>query len=230
AILLGFGIRHFYALVSLTLSIFVTATIVSEFHRGARARMRTNNEGYGMAIIRLLQRNKRRYGGYIVHFGIVVLFVGLTGKAFDAEKEGHLKPGESMNIRSYTLTYKGYKTLEDPNKVVWQAEMDVFKGGQKVKTIYPNKHYYPVQEQPTTEVVLRSTLQEDLYVVLAQPNDDQSAVFKVYINPLVNLVWLSGLIVTLGTFIILLPDGTDRTKRMPVRRVSAEKVANSEVT
>ncbi len=221
-VMLAFGIRHFYALVSLTLSVFVTATIVAEFHRGARARMRTHDEGYLKAIGRLLARNKRRYGGYIVHFGIVVMFIGFTGKAFDAEKEAHLKIGESMEIRDYKLTYVDTKTLSDPNKVVWQATMHVYKDGRRVKTIYPNKHFYIVQEQPTTEVVLRSTLLEDLYVVLAQPNEDKSAVFKVYINPLVNLVWLSGLIVTLGTFIILLPDAREKHKtRKRERRPAA---------
>ncbi|MFQ5772033.1 MAG: heme lyase CcmF/NrfE family subunit, partial [bacterium] len=211
--LLVFGVRHFYALVSLTLAIFVTATIVAEYHRGARARMRTNRENYALALWRLLQKNKRRYGGYIVHFGMVVMFVGFTGKAFDAEKESHLKVGESMQIRGYTLEYLDFKTLEDANKVVWQAKMDVYKNGKQVKTIYPNKHYYKVQDQPTTEVVLRSTLLEDLYVVLAQPNEDKSAIFKVYINPLINFVWIAGLIVTLGTFVILLPDRKDRGKR-----------------
>ena len=212
-IMLILGIRHFYALVSLTLAIFVTATIVAEYHRGARARMRTNSENYGLALFRLLQRNKRRYGGYIVHFGIVVLFVGFTGNAFDTEKESKLEIGESMEIRNYKLTYLDSKVQEDPNKIVWQAKMDVFKNGKMVNTIYPNKHFYKVQEQPTTEVVLHSTLLEDLYVVLAQPNEDKSAIFKVYVNPLVNFVWIAGFIVTLGTFIILLPDRRERSKR-----------------
>ncbi len=218
-VFLALGVRHFYALVSLTLAIFVVATIVAEFHRGARARMRTNGESYPTALLRLLQKNKRRYGGYIVHFGIVVLFVGFTGKAFDTEKEAHLRIGESMQVRDYELKYTDFKELQDPNKVVWQAQMEVYKNGKKVKTIYPNKHYYLVQEQPTTEVVLRSTLKEDLYVVLAQPNEDNSAVFKVYINPLVNLVWLGGFIVTLGTFVILLPDN----KRTSASRQSRRK-------
>ncbi len=214
-VLLVAGVRHFYALVSLTLAAFVTATIAAEFHKGARARMRGNGEGYFLALYRLLQRNKRRYGGYVVHFGMVVMMVGFTGKAFDTEKEGHLQIGESMQIRSYRLEYVDFKTLEDENKVVWQAEMNVYKNGDLVKTMYPNKHFYKVQEQPTTEVVLRSTLLEDLYVVLAQPNEDRSVVFKVYINPLVNLVWLSGLIITLGTFIILLPDATSGQRKTP---------------
>ncbi len=210
-VMLLFGIRHFYALVCFTLAIFVTATIVAEFHRGARARMRTNAEGYLGALYGLLQKNKRRYGGYIVHFGMVVLFVGFAGKAFDTEKESHLQIGESMQIRGYRLEYLDFEVIEDANKIVWQAKMDVYKDGDKVKTIYPNRHYYRVQEQPTTEVVLRSTLLEDLYVVLAQPNEDRSAVFKVYINPLVNLVWIAGLIVTLGTFVTLLPDSRERS-------------------
>ncbi len=213
------GIRHVYALISLTMSIFVVATIVIEFHRGARARMRNGAEGYFQAIIRLFLRNKRRYGGYVVHFGMVVMFVGFTGKAFDIEKESHLKIGETMQIRGYELKYIDANTTEDANKIIWQTEMDVYKNGEKVKTIYPNKHFYKVQEQPTTEVVLRSTLLEDLYVVLAQPNEDRSAVFKVYINPLVNLVWLSGLIVTLGTFVILLPAQTEkRAARVQVKK------------
>jgi len=213
AILLAFGLRHFYALISFTLSIFVTATIVDEFHRGARARMRGGEEGYLEAIKNLLMRNKRRYGGYIVHFGMVVMFVGFTGKAFTVEKESLLKPGESMTIRGYELKFFETVTEEDANKVVWKSTMDVYKNGEMVKRIYPNRHYYKVQEQPTTEVVLRSTLQEDLYVVLAQPNDDGSAIFKVYINPLVNLVWLSGLLVAIGTFITLLPDEQLRNRK-----------------
>lgn len=248
--MLVFGIRHFYALVSFTLSIFVTATIVAEFHRGARARMRTNQEGYVTALIRLLQKNKRRYGGYIVHFGIVVMFVGFTGKAFDAQKEAHLNIGDKMQIRGYTLKHTSAKTHIDPgdhvwdgfefpnldsdefrtaNRVVWQATMEVYKNDHKVATIYPNRHYYIVQEQPTTEVVLRSTLKEDLYVVLAQPNENDSAVFKVYINPLVNLVWLSGLIVTLGTFIILLPDRKVKSRKLGIGKAQHDTVAQQEI-
>ena len=115
------------------------------------------------------------------------------------------------------------QTIEDANKIVWQAKMDVYVDGEKVKTIYPNKHFYKVQEQPTTEVVLRSTLKEDLYVVLAQPNEDQSAIFKIYINPLVNLVWGAGLIVTLGTIIILLPDHKEKVKRAQGKPARAKK-------
>ncbi|MFQ6113946.1 MAG: heme lyase CcmF/NrfE family subunit, partial [bacterium] len=229
-LMITFGIRHFYALVSFTLSIFVVATIVAEYHRGARARMRKNSENYGQALIRLLQKNKRRYGGYIVHFGIVVLFVGFTGKAFDTEKESRLNIGESMDIRNYKLTYLDIGAQEDPNKIVWQAKMDVYKNGKKVKTIYPNKHYYKVQEQPTTEVVLRSTLLEDLYVVLAQPNEDKSAIFKVYINPLINLVWIAGFIVTLGTFVILLPDRRPRYAEKPRYVARKKKVRDKKPT
>ncbi|MFQ5824913.1 MAG: heme lyase CcmF/NrfE family subunit [bacterium] len=221
-LMIVFGIRHFYALISLTLAIFVTATILAEYHRGARARMHKNDENYGEALFNLLQKNKRRYGGYIIHFGIVVLFMGFTGKAFDTDKESKLNIGESMEIRNYKLAYLDIEVQEDPNKIVWQAKMDVFKNGKKVKTIYPNKHFYRVQEQPTTEVVLRSTLLEDLYVVLAQPNEDRSAIFKVYINPLVNLVWIAGLIVTLGTFVVLLPDKRHRDRGKP-RHVTKKK-------
>ena len=111
--------------------------------------MRTNEEGYFSALYNLLLKNKRRYGGYIVHFGIVLLFVGFTGKAFDAEKEAHLQIGESTELRGYRLEYLDFNVSEDDNKIVWQATMDVFKNGEKVKTIYPNRHYYKISEQPT---------------------------------------------------------------------------------
>ncbi|RMD95026.1 MAG: heme lyase CcmF/NrfE family subunit, partial [Calditrichaeota bacterium] len=225
-IMLIAGMRHFYALVSFTLAIFVTATIVDEFHRGARARMKTNQESYPVALWHLLLKNKRRYGGYIVHFGIVVLFIGFTGQAFGTDSEAKLKFGESMNIRNYTLTYRDLRQLEDPNKIVWKAKMDVYKNGKKIDTIYPNKHFYKVQQQPTTEVVLHSTLLEDLYVVLVQPNEDNSALFKVYLNPLVNWVWIAGLIVTLGTFIILLPEEKGKA---PSRKQIAKKRKVSKV-
>jgi cytochrome c-type biogenesis protein CcmF len=204
------GMRDFYALVSFTLSIFVIGTIVAEFHRGARARRRTNSESYPVALWRLLLRNKRRYGGYIVHVGIVVIFVGFTGSAFNQETEGTLKIGESMSLKDYRVEYADFSAEEDANKIAWKAKLDVYKQDKFLGTIFPQRHFYKVQEQPTTEVALYSTLREDLYVILAQPNEDRSAIFKMYVNPLVQWVWIGGLVVVLGTFIILLPDSRDR--------------------
>lgn len=221
AVLLAAGMRDFYALVSFTLAIFVTGTIVAEFHRGARARGRTKGEPYAIALWHLLLRNKRRYGGYVVHLGIVVLFVGFTGSAFNQQTDGTLKIGDSLKINDYRLKYVDFTGVEDANKEIWKARLEVFKGPKLLGTIEPARFFYKVQQQPTTEVALYSTLREDLYVVLAQANPDRSAIFKAYVNPLVQFVWLGGLVVVLGTFIILLPDSEDRTARrvaQPKRR------------
>lgn len=206
-IFIALGMRHVYALISFTLSVFVTATIVLEFHRGAVARGSTNGEIYPVALWHLLLKNRRRYGGYIVHFGMVLLFVGVTGAAFTQEIEGQVKPGESLKLRDYELVYQNTKQLEDPNKVVVQATMLVKRDGEVLETIYPQKHFYIVQEQPTTEVALFSNLREDLYVVLgAHQPETNAATFHVYLNPLVNWVWIGGMVLTLGTLITLLPE------------------------
>jgi cytochrome c-type biogenesis protein CcmF len=201
------GVRHFYALLSFTLCVFVTATIVVEFHRGAVARGHTNNESYPVALWRLLMKNRRRYGGYIVHFGMVLLFFGVTGKAFTTEVERQLQPNESLSLRNYELEYKGTRQFQDSNKMVIESTMIVKRDGKVLETIYPQKHFYIVQQQPTTEVALFSNLREDLYVVLGEHQaDTNAATFHVYLNPLVSWVWIGGMVLTIGTLITLLPD------------------------
>lgn len=201
------GIEHFYALLSFGLSIFVTATIVAEFHRGARARMHSNSEGYGIALMRLLQRNKRRYGGYVVHFAIVLFFIGTTGAAFDREEEVTLKENESFQIGGYELIYHGFHSSQNEHRQVFKTHVDVHRDGRKLATLHPERHFYFAQEQPTTEVDVYSTMMEDVYVVFAGwDQETKAASFHVYIKPLVIWVWISGMVLSLGTLIILLPD------------------------
>jgi cytochrome c-type biogenesis protein CcmF len=226
AIFLGFGMRHLYALISFSLGVFVTLTIVSEFHRGAIARMHAHSEAYPLAWWRLLLKNKRRYGGYIVHFGMVMIFMGITGSAFNKEADGRLKKGESFKLRNYEMIYEGFRHLEDDHKQVEEATMVVKHDGKVLETIYPQKHFYKVQQQPTTEVALFSNWREDLYVVLGEVNQTTGeAVFKAYLNPLIQWIWIGGLILTLGTWITLLPDPREpnRADRKPRTAVLHEK-------
>ncbi|MDZ7343697.1 MAG: heme lyase CcmF/NrfE family subunit [candidate division KSB1 bacterium] len=210
-VFLLFGVRHFYALLSFSLCVFVTATIIVEFHRGAVARGHTNNEPYLVAWWRLLMKNRRRYGGYIVHFGMVLIFFGVTGKAFTTEVERQLQPDESLTLRNYELEYKGTRRFQDPNKMVIESTMIVKRDGKVLETIYPQKHFYIVQQQPTTEVALFSNLREDLYVVLGEHQaDTNAATFHVYLNPLVSWVWIGGMVLTIGTLITLWPDRRER--------------------
>jgi cytochrome c-type biogenesis protein CcmF len=227
-ILLAVGMRHFYALMSFSLCVFVTITIVTEFHRGAVARGHTNGESYAVALWHLLMKNKRRYGGYVVHFGMVLIFVGVTGAAFTEETEKQLMPGEALKLRNYELVYQDTKQFQDPNKAVIESSMIVKRDGKVLDTIYPQKHFYIVQQQPTTEVALFSNLREDLYVVLGehQPQTN-AATFHVYLNPLVNWVWIGGMVLTIGTLITLLPDARERRSgktTTPVVKTARQRV------
>lgn len=210
-IFLAFGMRHLYALISFSLGVFVTLTIVSEFHRGAVARRHAHGEVYPQALWQLLLRNKQRYGGYIVHFGMVMIFMGITGSAFNKEAEGRLQKGESFALRNYEMVYQDFRHMRDANKTVDETTMIVKRDGQILDTIYPQKHFYLVQQQPTTEVALFTNWREDLYVVLGEMNESTGeAVFKAYLNPLIQWIWIGGLVLTLGTWITLLPEPSER--------------------
>lgn len=207
-ILFALGMRHVYALLSFALSVFVTHTIVAEFHRGAKARGHSSHENYFTALWNLLMKNRQRYGGYVVHFGMVLIFIGVTGQAFTKEAEAQLKPGEAIKLRNYELVYQTTREYSDANKSVVESKMIVKRDGQELETIYPQKHLYRIQNQPTTEVALFSNLREDLYVVLGEYKPEtNAATFHAYLNPLVTWVWLGGMVLTIGTLITLLPEG-----------------------
>jgi len=198
------------------LCVFVTATIIAEFHRGARARMKNNDENYLQGLIELFKKNKRRYGGYVVHFAIVLIFIGVTGAAFDQEVEASLKKGESVRVGKFEVVYDGFDMRKDAHKEVFEAQLTLKQDGQYVNTIFPQRHFYLAQEQPTTEVALHSTFMEDFYVVLAGWEESAAKVsFHFYLKPLVNWVWIGGMILALGTVIILLPGRRETRKAVP---------------
>src|SRR5881397_2076069 len=217
-ILLVAGIRDFYALMAIALGAFVTGTVVQEFARGARARHRQYGEGYALALGRLIARNRRRYGGYIVHTGIVILFVAFAGMAFKTETEASLRPGESASIRSpygwtYRLTHLGISQYDALNRQVTAATLEVSRDGKRLGVLTTEKRQHVdalgrPTFQPSTEVGIRSDLREDLYVVLGGVvNGTEQAVFRFTINPLVWWVWYGGMIVALGGLIVMWPGG-----------------------
>ena len=200
-----------YALISFSLALFVTATILSEFNRGVRARRHATGENVIQALYKLTLRNKRRYGGYIVHMAIVLLFVGFTGSAFNKKAEGTFRPGESLHVGKYRLEYvKSYRSRDD-NKLSAAVRLDVYQEEKAMGRLVPQRYFYWKQEQSTTEVALRSTLKEDLYVVLASLKEDDEATLQAYINPLVSFIWIGGVVKILGTLIAIAP--TRRLKR-----------------
>ena len=223
-ILLVAGMRDLYALIAIALGGFVTGTVVQEFARGARARHRQYGEGYALALGRLLARNRRRYGGYIVHMGMVMLFVAFAGMAFKTETEASLRPGESASIRSpygwtYRLTHLGISQYDALNRQVTAATLEVSRDGKRLGVLTTEKRQHVdalgrPTFQPSTEVGIRSDLREDLYIVLGGVvNGTEQAVFRFTINPLVWWVWYGGMIIALGGLIVMWPGGSPAAKR-----------------
>jgi cytochrome c-type biogenesis protein CcmF len=217
-LLLAAGMRDFYAVVALALAGFVAGTIGQEFYRGIRARRRMHGESAVLAFARLIGRNRRRYGGYIVHTGILIYFVAFAGMAFRRQQEATLKPGESVEMRSpfghtYRFTHLGISQYEALNRVVSAATVEVTRDGRRAGLMTSEKRQHvdsfkrPTFE-PSTEVAIRSNLQEDVYMVFAGAvNGTEEAVYRFNLNPLVWWVWFGGLVLVLGGLITMWPGG-----------------------
>ncbi|MCS6858261.1 MAG: cytochrome c biogenesis protein CcsA, partial [Sandaracinaceae bacterium] len=190
-----------------SLAAFTFAAIIQEFWRGTRARMRNGGEGFFVALFRLIARARRRYGGYIVHLGILSMYVGFLGAAYDMEREGKLEPGESLQIGPFELRYEGFRTEADFNREMLFADLSVFERGQPRGRVSPAKFLYRTHpDMPTTEVAIRSGPFADLYVILASVDPQKgSATIRVLKRPLVFWIWCGGLLVLLGTFIAAFP-------------------------
>ena len=205
--LIAGGMRHFYAIVCLTLSCFVLVTIIEEFLKGSLIRVRSKGENFLAAVVNLTRKNKRRYGGYIVHFSIVLMFIGFAGNAFNRETTRRLEKGQEFGIGDYSLKMTGYQEGQTPNYEYGKVVLDVFKNGREVRTMKPEMRVFKTgSRQTTTTVALYSTPKEDLYVVYAgMSNDGSTFEIKAYVNPLVFWIWVGAAIMILGTVITLLP-------------------------
>ncbi len=216
--LLALGIRDLYAIMALALAGFVAGTIMQEFYRGVRARRRMHGESTPVALVHLIGRNRRRYGGYIVHAGILIYFVAFAGMAFKREREATLKPGQSVELSSpfghtYRFTHVGISQYEALNRIVSAATVEVAKNGRRAGLMSSEKRQHvdsfkrPTFE-PSTEVAIRSNLQEDVYIVFAGAvNGTEEAVYRFNVNPLVWWVWFGGLVLALGGLITMWPGG-----------------------
>ena len=211
-LIFALGMRSFYPLAFLALCIFVTATIVEEYWRGIRVRMR-RGESPPRAVLELLRRNQRRYGGYVVHLSVVLIFVGFAGAAFYLEETRLLRPGETWQLNGYSITYRQAQPVSHPHYAGAIARVAVHHKGKPLGILTPEKRMYFQQEQPATLPAISSSLREDLYMILAGLEPDQSIALKVYINPLVNWIWIGGLIFIVGNTLILWPIPERRTDR-----------------
>jgi cytochrome c-type biogenesis protein CcmF len=211
-VLFAAGVRHYYAVVCFSLAAFVLTTIALEFYRGTRARQAIMGEPPATALTRLINKNRRRYGGYVVHVGIVMVFIGVAASsAFRIEEQRTMRTGESVDVGGFTLTYKGMRNTDTPHTASMLAEIEVTRGGRPIATMFPEKRFFKRQQQPTTEVALRSTWREDLYLVLGS-YDDKSGLMtlQVFVNPLVMWIWLGGITMVLGTVIVMMPTAAEQ--------------------
>jgi cytochrome c-type biogenesis protein CcmF len=207
--LLAAGMRNLYTTVCFTLCVFVTVTIVEEFIKATGLRMKNQGENVAVAFTRLTLRNKRRYGGYIVHFGVVLIFIGLAGNAFNVEVDQTMAQGDEMKIGDYTLKLTRFERGETPNYEYGVTWLEAYKDGKLLRTMKPEKRIYKTGEQgqSTTTVSLRSTPKEDLYTVFnGISNDGRGYEIKALVNPLVFWVWFGSAIMFFGTMVTLLPD------------------------
>ena len=208
-------------LVAYTFSAFVLTTIVMEFARGTRARKALGAPSWLGAFTSLITRNRRRYGGYVVHAAVVLFAIGVAGSsAFDSVAEAKLAQGESMRIGDYTLLYRSLDERETSNATQIRATLDVRRGNRDLGTLEAGKNAYTIEQQVSNEVGIRSDklTGEDLFVIAEQIDPDGSVYFRVFVKPLVNLIWLAGLVFLLGSVITLWPDR--REQRRLVARAS----------
>src|SRR5580692_4394299 len=154
-------IAYFYSLVAIALSVLVTLTVGSEFYRGGRVISSHTGQSLFASMVQLTRRNPRRYGGYIVHFGVVVVIIGLAGAAFNQDKEQEMANGDKMTIGPYTLVSRSYTEDDNANHYSQWAILDVYKGGKQIETMNPERRFYHASQQTSTIPDIRSTLNED---------------------------------------------------------------------
>lgn len=220
AALFALGMRDGYAIMAYTLGAFVTATIVQEFRKGVQARRRMYGEGVPTAFVRLVLRNRRRYGGYVVHFGVVVLFAGFAGMAFRQEYDVTLRPGESFTARDpygheWRFTSNGISMFESLNRLTTAVVLDVERDGRPQGLLVSEKRQYvdafrnPTFE-PSTEVGILPRWRQDVYLVFVGATDQETAEVRLTFNPLVAWVWLGGALMAIGGLIVMWPQAQRR--------------------
>ena len=207
-VLVALGFRVWVSGICFALCAFVTGTISQEFVRGAVVRRGVTGSDMVTAMIGLVMRSRRRYGGYVVHLGIMLMMLGFAGAGYRQSEQVLLQQGESVDVGRFSVRHDRLSVTDDGAKEMHTAHVTVFEDGDEVAQLYPGRWFYRKHEaEPTTEVAMRRTFAEDVYVVLAAYNmGDQSASFQVTVNPFVNWIWFGFSILALGTGIALLPE------------------------
>lgn len=225
ALYVGFGITIWGAVLGFGLCTFTLVAILTEYWKGVRLRHK-RGESYPVALWTLIARNRRRYGGYLIHIGVILMAIGIVGSRFyQVETQQNVAIGESFSIHSelrgtYTMTYQGLRDGASPDdRIVTEAVLNLSHNGNPLGDLVPIREYFIVQEQPMTIPDKRSTLLDDVYVIIAGwEGGGETATFKAYINPLVNWLWIGGIVLVLGTFVAAWP--TPEPQRRPATQAA----------
>lgn len=225
AIALGIaGVRSTGALLAFSLCTFTAVAIGSEFVRGSSVHRGPEGMSWPDALLKTLLRNRRRYGGYVVHLGVILIVIGLSGAAFRSESQELVGIGESMTIDEYTLTYDTLRQDETDEKQINEATLIVTRGDKTIATMHPQRNFHFAQEQPQSEVAIRTTPVEDLYVVITSFDQDGTAAVRAFVNPLTWWIW-AGAVVMLAGMGVLLSSEKPVEVGAPARSRASEKVA-----
>jgi len=208
-LLVVFGVREAWAVVAFAVTAFVATTIFLQVGLGIKARMKSAGENLLMASVRAVRSNRRRYGGQLTHFSILLIVIGIVAsQAYQSEVQVALAPGETIEVEGYRLNYRDYsvgKVDQRGTREVNEAVVDVYRGASKITTIRPMRNWHSNVENWVSEVALRSSLKEDLYVVLASLDADGLAAFQVFVTPMVLWMWIGGLVLILGVLVAAWP-------------------------
>jgi cytochrome c-type biogenesis protein CcmF len=208
-----------FSLVTFTLAAGVITAISAEFLRGANVVRTQTGKNLLASTVLLMRRNTRRYGGYVVHFGIVVMFIGIAGGAFNQSHEQEMSFGDTLTLGQYRLVCQTYTQDSNKNFDTEYALLDVFRGNKKITQLAPEKRFYHASQTSSTMVALHSTLASDLYVIYEGRNPDtDKPIIKAFLNPLMNWIWVGVGIVVFGTLLALVPNLT----RTAARSVAVE--------
>ena len=204
-ILVALGMRQPYALMSFGLCTFVLVSVGMEFFKGSSAIRRKSGSNFLMSMIELTHRNTRRYGGYWVHVGIVIMFIGYSGAAFNQDLTVEVPIGGSFDIGPYQVQVEDYETGNNDNYQFDKLRLLLSSGGRQIDTLYAERRFYIASQTQTTDVALRRRLDEDFYANFAGFGEGDNVVLQAYVFPLVSWIWIGFLVVLGGTFICLVP-------------------------
>jgi cytochrome c-type biogenesis protein CcmF len=216
-----FGFRSVYSLVCLILGVFVTLTIASEFYRGARVIAARDNVNLLSAVGELTMRNTRRYGGYVVHFAMVLIFIGIAGSAFDQDVQQEMSVGDTLKIGAYSIQCQNFDMVANNNYRSERATLEVFKNGRSEMMLFPERRFFMASEVTETIVADQSTPLRDLYLVYAGRSPETNRpVIHAYLKPLVKWIWFGGIVLVLGTGLSMMPNRRTALVLRPVSEPS----------